>query len=253
MPRELHVRPLQLLYQSFWNAADWVYPPTCGGCGKLGKRFCDACREQVKVIDSASICAVCGEPLDAPGLCAHCSAARPAFTALRSWAVYQGGMRQAIHALKYRGDLGLSETFSRPLHGLLEAENWPVDLITCVPLNPHRMSERGFNQAELLARPLAFAAGLPCKPRALVRTRDTLSQVKLSRSERLVNLRNAFCADSHLVRNCDILIIDDVTTTGATMQGCAHALLEAGARQVYGLTLARAVLPDSFASKDAPA
>ncbi len=235
-------RPLQVLYQSLWRAADLVYPPVCGGCGKLGQRWCPDCQAQVENIHSVNICTKCGIPLTVSGICHHCRQEPPPFQAVRSCAVYQGPLREAIHALKYRGDLGLGETFSHFMLNLLSSENWPIDLVTCVPLSPQRMSERGYNQSSLLARPIALGLGLPYQSHLLERTRDTTSQVKLSRNDRIENMRNAFRANVKTARNRDILVVDDVTTTGATMLGCAQALMQAGANKVYGITLARAVL-----------
>lgn len=235
-------RPLQVLYQTFWRAADLVYPPVCGGCGKMGQRWCPDCQAQVENIDPVNICVKCGIPLAASGICIHCRQEPPPFQAVRSCAVYQGALREAIHALKYRGDLGLGETFSHPMLKLLISENWPIDLVTCVPLSPQRMSERGYNQASLLARPIALGLGLPYQFHLLERTRETASQVKLSRNDRIENMRNAFRANAKKAQNRVVLVVDDVTTTGATMLGCAQALVAAGAKQVYGITLARAVL-----------
>jgi competence protein ComFC len=141
--------------------------------------------------------------------------------------------------LKYRRDLGLGEVLSGPLIQMLDESTWPLDLIIPVPLGVARLKERGYNQSGLIARPLARETGLRYSPRALARVRETRSQVGLSLDQRKENVRGAFQASSNLVAGKNVLIVDDVMTTGSTLEACAVALLQAGAMQVYGLTLAR--------------
>ncbi len=134
----------------------------------------------------------------------------------------------------------MGESLALHLVELTETLNWPVQLVAPVPLSKQRLRERGYNQSGLLARPLALATGLAYRPWALWRVRDTRSQVGLNERERLQNVMGAFEADSKEVNGKNVLVIDDVATTGATQNGCAEALLKAGARAVYGLTLAKA-------------
>lgn len=119
---------------------------------------------------------------------------------------------------------------------------WEVDLVTAVPSGIARRAERGYNQASLLALPLALGSGLPYRSRALSKIAETRSQVGLNPYERRANVAGAFQATSDEVRGKRVLVIDDVTTSGATMEACAAALTKAAASQVYGLTLARALL-----------
>ena len=105
-----------------------------------------------------------------------------------------------------------------------------------------RRAERGYNQATLLAFPLSLACGIPFRPQALVKARDTRTQVGLNLAQRRENVFNAFSARSEIVNTKCILVVDDVTTSGATIEACASALIKAGARQVFGLTLTRAVI-----------
>ncbi len=113
-------------------------------------------------------------------------------------------------------------------------------MVVPVPLGVARKKERGYNQASLLAYPLALRFNLAYRPKALWRVRETKSQVSLNRQERQKNVSEAFKAGAKLVNEKTILVIDDVTTSGATLDACAVALLKAGAKKVYGLTLARA-------------
>ncbi len=153
-------------------------------------------------------------------------------------------MRTAIQRSKDYRDLGLAETLSRHLIGCLQNLAWPIDLVTAVPLSLKRIRERGFNQSDLLARPISLALRIPYQPGAVYRNRETVSQVGLTAAERRENVRDAFAARPNLVNDKNILIIDDVATTGATLNYCSTALLQSGARGVYCLTLARAGVPD---------
>lgn len=237
---------LQRYYRKFqihhllWQLIDWIYPPRCANCGKWGERWCDACQRNVNLITAAEICPLCGIPQPEAKLCIECTTYQPVYTALRSWGSYEGTLRTAIHRLKYHSDIGLSEILARPLTGLLRDLSWQVDLVTAVPLSSKRRRQRGYNQAALLARWVGLSAGVIFQPNALVRLRDTTSQVGLHAHQRRENVAGAFQAKSSVVLGKKVLIIDDVTTTGATMQACAQALISAGASQIYGLTLARA-------------
>lgn len=228
------------LYRLLWSGLDYIYPPACGGCGKRGKRWCDDCNDASKRI-TPPLCIRCGRPLsNSAEICDRCKTDPPAFIALRSWAIYCGSIRRAIHQLKYRRDIALGEVLAKGLIDILDSTMWDIDIVAPIPLGKKRHKERGYNQAALLAFPLAIAKGLPYKNNALQRVQETTSQVHLSREERARNVKNAFRADSKIVAGHNIIIVDDVTTTGATMQACALALIDAGANCVYGLTLARA-------------
>jgi competence protein ComFC len=236
MPANLAYRAYQLI----WEALDWLYPPDCGGCGKPGSRWCDDCSSSVQELKSP-ICPICGNPNLNKQPCVRCVASRPIYTALRSYAEFRGNIREAIHRLKYQRDIGLGEILARPMISSLQKLNWSLDIITSVPLGLVRFEERGYNQANLLARPIALSMKLPFSPNLLARTRETRSQVGLTVRERNENMANAFQVIGKPVRGKTILVVDDVATSGATMNACAQALLDGGALNVYGFSLARAV------------
>lgn len=243
-----HERPAYLLYHNLWRVLDWVFPPTCGGCDTLGSRWCKSCQQQVKRI-SGPVCPICGEP--ASGVCLKCSSHPPEYTALRSFGFFQGPLREAIHRLKYNSDIGLAEPLSNHLIELYNELKWAVDVVAPVPLGSKRIKTRGYNQSGLLGRPLAYAINKSYQPGVLMRTRETRSQVGLSAAERRQNMDGAFSARANRVSGKTILIVDDVTTTGSTMNACAQALRQAGASAVYGLTLARALSPSADSQADA--
>ncbi len=160
---------------------------------------------------------------------------------MRSWGVFEGPIRQALHKLKYRRNVALGDALAQHLAEYVATLGWPVDLVIPVPLGKERMKERGYNQVGLVAMPLAAINAWRYTPRALARSRETRSQVGLTAAERKENVSGAFRAEAALVSGTTVLLMDDVATTGATLSACASALLEAGARSVYALTLARAL------------
>lgn len=232
-------------YQFLWQALDWVYPPTCGGCARPGMRWCADCRQQVTVI-GANCCPVCGQP-GQPVICQRCQSDPPPYAGLRSWGIFQGTLRNAIHTLKYKKDIGIGEALAAHMIELYSCQGWTIDLVTAVPLSCNRQKQRGYNQSRMLAHPLALALQKPFCPGAVQRIRETRTQVGLNAQERRLNVAGAFRAEREQVEGKTALVIDDVTTTGSTIQACARALLEAGAAAVYGMTLARAAGPHADA------
>jgi ComF family protein len=155
---------------------------------------------------------------------------------------YEGVIRSAIQAFKYEGQTRLDDFLSRALVNPLSSRPLTVDVVLPVPLSAQRLGSRGFNQAEILARPLAEATGWPLEGGLLVRARDTQPQVELPHRARRRNVEGAFsvaCPDAVVGRR--VLLIDDVCTTGATLEACAVPLLDAGAAGVWGLVIARAM------------
>ena len=228
-------------YSLSWDLIDLIFPPTCGGCKKSGIRWCSDCQLETQNV-RPPICEICGQPTQAEGLCNRCLQHHPQIKAIRSWAEFKGPIRNALHDLKYRRNIGLGITLANLLVELVQKNPWKIDIATPVPLGKNRQKDRGYNQADLLAKPLALNLQLPYNPQILVRNRETQSQVELSLAERKNNLKDAFAADPAKVKGKNIMVVDDVTTSGSTLEACAIALLEAGAKTVYGVTVARAVL-----------
>jgi ComF family protein len=232
-------KPIYFFYRLAWVGLDWLYPPSCGGCNSSGSRWCLNCQQETLPIPS-SICYSCGEILKSAGVCDLCRECPPPYIASRSWALFNGPLRNALHRLKYQGDIALGEILARPLTQMLNLLSWEVDLITVVPIGIARRKERGYNQAALLAIPLSLSSGKTYESRALLKIRETRSQVGLTMKQRFRNVIGSFRARACYVEGKSVLLVDDVTTSGATLKACAHSLIEAGARQVYCLTLARA-------------
>lgn len=165
---------------------------------------------------------------------------KPGFTFLRSWAEFDGPIQKAIHRMKYRQDLTLGFELARLMTDFIDDLKWPIDIVVPVPLSKKRRSERGYNQAGLIAYPLALKYGWKYVPDGLTRVRETGSQVGLNVVDRQKNVQGAFKANPDRVVKKKVLLIDDVATTGATLSSCTEALTNAGALEIFALTIARA-------------
>jgi len=240
-----------VLNNVFWKCVDLIYPPVCCTCGGIGKLICDGCYSQIAFIQNPG-CIFCGEPLKSGSICKRCKQQTPYFSRLRSFGYYSGPLRDAIVSLKYHRNIGLGSFFAPTLCEIIFKEKWNIDLITAIPLSSNRKKERGYNQAEILAKPIARKMNLPYSDKSVHRKKHTNSQVGLSVKERKLNMKDAFNADPQVVKDKTILLIDDVATTGATMDACAKALRDAGCHQVFGLTLAKTIglQDDLFGTKN---
>ena len=226
-------------YRTLWNALDLLFPPLCGGCGKKGSRWCADCQKRVMILNGI-LCEVCGLPQERAGVCGTCVAVRPHFRVLRAWAEFGEPVQTALHKLKYRRDISLGEAIASQMVPFVQGLGWNVDMVVPIPLSKQRMKERGYNQVAMIANPLAMALGIRYAPDALARQKATRSQVGLSRIERRANVQDAFQAGAG-VNGKTVLIVDDVSTTGSTLSSGAEALYASGAKDVFALTVARAL------------
>ncbi len=160
---------------------------------------------------------------------------------MRSWAVFDSPVQNALHTIKYRRNIGLADSIGLQLVEFVKSLNWNVDALIPMPLGKARLKERGYNQVALVARPLAYELGLDYAPHGLKKTRETRSQVGLNIAQRLGNVREAYQADPSVVKRKSVLLMDDVATTGSTIASATEALLSAGADAVFALTIARAL------------
>ena len=224
------------------SVLDFVFPLRCPGCGKTGTWFCEDCLSKLAFLETFS-CAVCGK--DAISGITH-PACQNKYTLDRLVSVYQyeGAIREAIKWLKYKDVTGLAKILADLM--VEEVRELGIEFgsettIIPVPLHWKRVWTRGFNQAELLARPFGKSLGLEVREDLLRRKRDTEPQIKLKYDERRENVSGAFVvpeSKEEEVEGRDFLLIDDVCTTGATIDACANALKRAGARYIWALTLA---------------
>jgi ComF family protein len=217
---------------------DFFFPPRCVSCQTIGKRICGPCTATIAWIDSGG-CPRCGLP-QTDGRSHICiDPLRLQF--IRSAAVFSGAMRKALHALKYDSDRTLAAQLVRLAYRHWVLPTWDFDVLLPVPLGKLRERTRGYNQSLLLANAISQTIQKPVDIKILSRIRETQTQVGLSYGARKQNMLDAFSASA--IEGKKVLLVDDVCTTGATLQSCADALARAGAVGVGALTLARAVLP----------
>jgi ComF family protein len=220
---------------------DFVFPLRCPGCSKKGTWFCDDCLAKLRPVEALT-CAVCGGEAIRGYTHPRCQT-KYALDRLISIYQYEGAIKKAIAWLKYKNVTGLAKVLADLMVeevGPL-AEDFAGMIVIPVPLHWRRSWKRGFNQAELLARPFAKDLGIEVRDNLLRRTRYTKPQIELKHSERQKNVSGAFTVPETKrseVKGCDFLLLDDVCTTGATLNACANALKRSGARRVWGLTLA---------------
>ena len=219
---------------------DLIFPPVCGGCGKTGSRWCRDCQSLVPRI-SKPFCLQCGIPTREEGLCEKCKADPPAYRMMRSWAVFDSPIQNALHTIKYRRNIGLADSIAIHMSEFVRSLGWKIDLLVPAPLGRERLRERGYNQVALVAHPLSYETGWGYEPNALTKVRETRSQVGLSIHQRRDNVSKAYQADPKKVSGKTVLLLDDVSTTGSTISSCTEALLSAGTQAVYALTIARAL------------
>lgn len=229
---------MQMLGQASRVALDLFFPPQCALCRRGGAMLCDACTDALPIADGRR-CSTCWMPWQRGVVCRHCAEAAPAFDALRAAFVMDAGARRLVHELKYEGMTALAEPMARLM--LPSAAVAAADVIVPVPLHPSRERSRGYNQAAMLARQIAAASAASYDARAMRRIRSTTPLVKtMHREERLAIMRGAFDADPAHVAGRRVVLVDDVATTGATLDACAEALVDAGAAGVRAAVWARA-------------
>lgn len=221
------------------RALDLLFPPVCVGCRRIGRWICERCWDLSPFIPDGG-CERCGKPSTTP-LCTTCGSGAFLLHRVNAVMLHEGIGREAVRTLKFH------ERFSiKDLMGRLMAEVAVPDaeVVVPVPLHPSRRRERGYDQARLLARVVAHQLSLPCDHTTLLRQRKTRQQALLDAAERERNVAGAFTADDTLAGR-HILLVDDVFTTGATMEAATRALRTAGVDAVSGLAFARASHPSS--------
>ena len=219
---------------------DWLLPPRCGACGALGAWLCDRCRSRVRLLREP-LCGRCGRELTFVAQPCNCRVRLRSLRHLRAAAAYEGPLERALQRFKYSGWSGLAPLLAGLLCERLSLDaDPPSGFLLAVPLHRRRQRARGYNQAELIAGRLRSHFSSPRPPGRLVRIRDTPSQIGLDRVQRRENVAAAFAWQGPPLDGCRLAVVDDVATTGATLEACAVPLMAAGAGVVVGLTVARA-------------
>ncbi len=233
-----------------------VFPLSCENCGKSireskGYAICDNCMKQIKFI-SSPYCYQCGKPLSSmvsfeeKAICAFCHNKKHHFYFTRSVSYYQGVMRKCIHLLKYKKQVKLIQPLGNLMVNYLQENDTinirEINLIIPVPLFKGDYLKRGFNQSGLLAEYIADFFSISFTNNLLIKSRENVSQVGLSKTERENNVRHVYSVEpSYKMDFNNILLIDDIFTTGATIEACCKELRKTGVKKLFVLTLARGI------------
>ncbi len=222
-------------------ALDLLFPRWCVGCGREGDFICPACLKSLVRI-TPPLCPRCGQPQLNANLCPSCVGWEADIDGIRAPFKFDGVVRQAILEFKYRNLRAIAALLGRWLADYLAASPLPGEVLMPVPLHRKRLRERGYNQSRLLALELAKLSGLPLIDDCLVRELYTTPQARTQNvDERRNNVAEAFACRDRRLEDKPILLIDDVATSGATLDACARALKAAGASSVWGLVLAKEI------------
>jgi ComF family protein len=228
---------------------DILYPRQCVGCGvsspETFRYICWDCWSDAPLVEPP-FCNLCGDPVagavEHQFICYSCSAQKPAFVAARSATRYDGVVGESLRQLKYEKALWLAPDLAELLHRCFLAE-YPTQSFDCivpVPLYHVRRRGRGYNQSAILAHELSRRINCPVQKRILRRIRPTTTQTNLTAADRLSNVTNAFqYRKRERLAGRRVLLVDDVMTTGATVNACAKALKKGGAESVHVITVAR--------------
>lgn len=242
-----------ILRETLDALASVVFPAPCRICEETlvtASRVpvCAACLDKLQAL-SGPHCARCGRPFvsevaaaSAQPQCQLCRRGVYDFDSARSFTAYDKHATKAVVLLKYHRVTPLANWFAARLAEMVRREGIAADVVVPVPLHRARQRERGYNQAELIARPLAKQLGLPLEPVLLVRTKPRPEKHRLTRKERWSSVKGAYSAqEGTRIDKRMVLLVDDVFTTGATLDACSRALRKAGAAGVIGVTVARVV------------
>lgn len=225
-----------------------LFPPRCPFCDRVmfssvflpPELVCDSCRGLPEYVREP-VCKKCGKPLEdeRQEYCYDCARHQCAFIQGKALWVYQGEAKASIYRFKYHGRQEYAKYYAQELFRVYG--DWikrkQIDALVPIPLSKRRLRQRGFNQSELIARELSKSSGIPVYGKFLARVRDTRAQKELNDEERKINLKKAFKTASNKVQLYHILLIDDIYTTGSTMNEAAEELGRAGAKEVYCLSI----------------
>ena len=227
-----------------------IFYPDDFGCIVCSKRglhraehsnavICDECYKTIKLV-SGAVCIKCGRQLGiSDSYCENCAKHDFEFDNAASAYCYEGAMRELIHKLKYSGEQWIAELMSGVMYDVLLQKDWEIDVIAYVPMYRSKQRARGYNQAELLAKGVAKRKSIECVE-LLKRIKNTTPQSKLDKDERMLNIKDAIEVNKNIdidVNGKNVLVIDDILTTGSSLNECARVLKANGANKVFGLCL----------------
>jgi ComF family protein len=224
----------------FRSAVEIIYPQSCGGCGSPGTSVCRNCRNLFRRVEAATSCPFCGRWLSTPSVCGACIEAPPLFEHGYYGFYFEGPLREALLAFKFKGRKDVGRLLIRLLEDELSVMREAFDVIVPLPVTEKRLKERGFNQSYVMAEEIGAITGRLLSPFSLYKQKETRDQYTLSREERRKNVRGAFAVrKAEAIRGKHILLVDDLMTTGNTVIEASRMLLSAKAKAVVVFALAR--------------
>ena len=224
----------------FNHILDLFYPPKCPFCGKITQDgICSECRKAYPFIKEP-FCKKCGKPVsdDQKEFCYDCSHKKHYFCEGRALWIHRGKVSEAVYALKYKNKKIYGEVFGTEMGRMFSSylKQKGVSLLIPIPLHKSRFRRRGYNQAEILARRISEISGIPLDTNTLVRVKGTIAQKELDDKQRRRNIRNAFAVVGNICAG-KVALIDDIYTTGSTLDEAADTLLASGVGKVYFLVI----------------
>ncbi len=218
---------------------DYVYPPRCPVCDEVlppGIDICEGCTKEAVTI-TEPICKKCGKPIESREreYCSDCLEKQHVYRQGRAVFLYRAGIKKSMYRFKYSNRREYAQFYARyaaRLHGSWVLKN-RIEVIVPIPMYPGKWRRRGYNQAEIFARALGKELGIPVDAGIVKRIRNTVPQKALNDKERQRNLKNAFQLAPNIVKYSQILLVDDIYTTGSTMDAVAAVLLSGGAQNIY--------------------
>lgn len=241
----MHPENIKKLFKVY---LDLIFPPLCVVCkGKDINFLCEKCKKSIEFIKD-NFCYLCGDKAQGKitprATCGKCRQERIYFTQGRSVARYSGTLKEIIHKFKYHQKKYLAKVLGNLMVDYLKDDFWidikNVDIIIPIPLHRKRERERGFNQSELLGKNIASYFKIEILSNVLFRTKETRPQFFLRERERKENIKNAFTLkNEEIIKNKNILLIDDIYTTGSTLREASKTIKKAKTKNIYCLTLAR--------------
>ncbi|MFH0847644.1 MAG: ComF family protein [Chloroflexota bacterium] len=223
------------------KALDLLFPCRCVGCGKEGDFICPDCQKLLRPVETP-FCPICGKPQNSDGICASCRELKLEIDGIRSVFRFEGVAREAVHQLKYNQVRALAPRIGEFMTTYLRGNHLPGEVLVPVPLHAARLRERGYNQSALLAGAIGWGINLPVNETSLRRNANAPPQARTkSVSLRYLNVAGAFVSGDACLRGRGVILVDDVATSGATLNECARVLKSSGVTSVWGLTFAREV------------
>lgn len=223
------------------KALELLYPTTCIFCGEICKKgICESCREKIVYIQEP-LCKKCGKPIQSQEkeYCFDCQKRRVHYEQGRSLWLHEKPVSSSIYNFKYKNKRVYGEVYGRELaeqFGTL-IRMWKIDVLIPVPIHRKRMRKRGYNQAEIIARELGNRMNIPVDTSVIIRERETMPQKELGQKNRRKNLKKAFRLTGKRMRGKNILLIDDIYTTGSTIEAMAELLKKTKCEKIYFLTI----------------